>query len=106
MYYNVQYNGGFTVCVPGLLHTTQAPLAKKHPLFLTHEAKIKELLCLTPSMMKITTQCCHFQIHEAKIKEWLRQFSEKSGYQLVGYEFVENSSGYQLVGYQKSDHHL
>ena len=34
--------------------------------------------------------------HEAKVKEWLRQFSKKTGYQFVGYQVV----GYQFVGYQ------
>ena len=47
-------------------------------------------------MIKITKHhAANFLIHEDKVKEWLSQFSKKSGYQ-----FVENWSGYQFVGYQ------
>ena len=52
-------------------------------------------------MIKITKHhAANFLIHEDKVKEWLSQFSKKSGYQFVGYQFVENWSGYQFVGYQ------
>ena len=66
---------------------------------------IKELLSLTSPMIKKQHHAANFLIHEDKVKEWLSQFSKKTGYQFVVYQFVsfqfvENSSGYQFVGYQ------
>ena len=55
-------------------------------------------------MIKITKHHdANFLVHEDKVKEWLSQFSKKSGYQFVknwsGYQFVD----YQFVGYQFVD---
>ena len=53
-------------------------------------------------MIKTTKHhdAANFLIHEDKVKEWMSQFSKRTGYQFVGYQFVENWSGYQFVGYQ------
>ena len=75
-----------------------SPTSPMMPIYLNHEAKVKSP---TPPMIKITKHNdANFLIHEGKGKEWLSQFSKKSGYHFVGYQFVEIWLGFQFVGYQ------
>ena len=79
-----------------------SPTSPMMPIYLNHEAKVKSP---TPPMIKITKHNdANFLIHEGKGKEWLSQFSKKSGYHFVGYQFVEIWLGFQFVGYQYSAH--
>ena len=71
-----------------------SPTSPMMPIYLNHEAKVKSP---TSPMIKITKHHdANFLIHEDKLKEWLSQFSKKSGYHFVGINMSKNGQDINL----------